>query len=212
MRATRILVVDDHKVVRDGLREMLRPHGDLEIVAEAGSGPEAIHQIERGGIDLMILDISLPGFSGVRVLQYLSEAGLKLPTLFFSMYPPEQYAASLRKMGARGFLGKNADNPEIVRTIRKIINGESHFPSLRKKTAGASSPKAGIALLTDREREVMLGIVRGENLKRIASRLEISAKTVSTYRTRVLTKLNVENNAELIAFANRMAVFAEIQE
>lgn len=202
----RILVADDHRVVRDGLREMLRGEKDMSIVAEAASGPEALHEAQCGPVDLMLLDISLPGFSGVRVLQALREAGSQVPVLFFSMHPADQYAAFLRNSGAQGFVGKSANNQEIIGAIRKIVAGELYFPTLRRKGSRSTTGLDAVDSLSAREQAVMAGIVRGNGLNEIAAHLGITAKTVGTYRSRLLAKLGLDNNAELIALASRLGL------
>lgn len=206
--STYILIADDHRVVRDGLREMLHDEADLEIVAEAASGPEALYLAQLGGIDLLILDITLPGFSGVRLLQNLREKQVSIPVLFFSMHPPDQYAAFLNNGGAQGFVSKSADSSEVIAAIRKVIKGGTHFPTLNRKTSRRKLSEPVIDALSDRERAVMLGIIHGNALNEIAQNLGITAKTVGTYRARLLGKLGLNNNAELIAFASRLGLLS----
>jgi DNA-binding NarL/FixJ family response regulator len=199
----RILIADDHAVVRDGLREMMRHSPGIEIAAEASSGTEALYLARTHDFDLLLLDISLPGCSGVKVLQELRTSGSRLPVLFFTMHPAEQYASFLHQAGAQGFLGKDADTASILGAIRRILEGGTHFPTLRRPV-GRTRTETAFDALSEREREVMTGLLDGRSQVEIAANLGITNKSVGTYRRRLLTKLGLDNNAELIALATRL--------
>lgn len=200
---TRLIVVDDHRVVRDGLREMIR-RTDIRIVAEAADGVEALREIEANEADLLILDISLPVLGGIELLKKLRQQGASLPVLFFSMHPPEQYAAFLQKSGAQGFLSKEAGAQEVLDAIDKVVRGETYFPTLDPLTA--SHPSDALASLSPRERQVMFGMLEGKSQTEIARELQVTNKSVGTYRGRILSKCGVRNNAELIVFATRLGL------
>ncbi len=185
---------------------MLRDEVDLTVVADASTGPEALYAIERGGIDLVILDIALPTFGGAQVLRIMRENQLRTPVLFFTMYPADQFALFLYNSGAQGFVGKNADNSEIIKAIRTVIAGETYFPTLRQKRSHSKKSEPSVEALSARENAVMYGLIKGNTLIEIAQSLGITTKSVGTYRMRLLEKLGLNNNAELVTFASRLGI------
>lgn len=201
----RLIVADDHDIVREGLRKLVEQAPDLEIAAEAADGLEAERLAREENAELLVLDVALPGRRGVQVLQSLRGAGVKLPVLFFSMYPPEQYASVVRRAGAQGYVPKSADAAELLRAARRVIAGGMVFPERATLPKAKRTPRDPFATLSRREAEVLQGLIAGTRLDRIAKDLGIDAKSVSTYRRRLLDKLDVKNNAELIALALRHA-------
>lgn len=202
MTVRRLLVADDHAVVRDGLREIAKRGPGLAVVAEAADGDEALRLAREGGFDLLVLDISLPGRNGIEVLRELRAAGSRLPVLFFSMHPAAQYADYVRREGAQGFLNKDADGDAVRTAMLRIIEGGTAFPP-RNRIGPVPRGADPFASLSRREAEVMAGLIRGDSLEDIANSLGVSAKSVTTYRRRLLDKLGVHSNAELAAQAAR---------
>lgn len=197
----RLIIADDHAVVRQGLRDIFARTPDLEVVGEAADGDEAERLVRREAADLLLLDISLPGRRGVQVLESLRAEGLRIPVLLFSMYPASQYVDYARRAGAQGFVGKDADAAALVRAVRRVVAGGTAFP-VRRRMNHSATPDP-FAVLSRRESEVMRGILAGTPLFRIAERLGVGAKSITTYRRRVLEKLGVKSNAELAALAAR---------
>jgi DNA-binding NarL/FixJ family response regulator len=198
---SRIIVADDHHVVRQGLRDMLGAQPDVEIVAEASDGVMAEQVVRSTLAELLILDIGLPLRRGLVVLERLRADGLLIPVLFFSMYPAAQYAAFAKKAGAQGFVGKEADSAELLQAVRQVLAGGQWF------TPRPASPRLGgvaqeaFGALSPREQQVFQGLLAGTSLLDLAQGMGLSTKTLSTYRTRLLAKLGVRNNAELVALA-----------
>ncbi len=199
MKPGRIIIADDHQVVRQGLRDIFARARGLAVVAEAADGAEAERLALTLAADLLLLDIALPVKRGMQVLESLRAAGNRLPVLLFSMHPAEQYADYARRHGAQGFVGKDEDEGKLLRAIRRVLDGGTAFPRGRSPAA-TDSP---FAALSRREAEVMRGLLRGEPLATIADRLGVGAKSISTYRRRLLDKLGVASNVELAALAAR---------
>lgn len=200
---SRLIVADDHQVVREGVRKLVEQASDLEIVAEASDGLAAERLARERAAELLVLDVALPGRRGVQVLQSLRSAGIKLPVLFFSMYPAEQYASVVRRAGGQGYVAKSAEAGELLRAARRVIAGGMAFPERATMAKAKRAPRDPFATLSPREAEVLQGLIAGTRLDRIAKELGIDAKSVSTYRRRLLDKLDVKSNAELIALAIR---------
>jgi len=202
MTVRRLLIADDHAVVRDGLREIAKRGPGLAVAAEAADGDEALRLAREGGFDLLVLDVSLPGRNGIEVLRELRAGGSSLPVLFFSMHPAAQYADYVRREGAQGFLNKDADGDAVRTAMLRIIEGGTAFPP-RNRPAPVHGGADLFASLSRREAEVMAGLLRGESLEDIGRSLGVGAKSVTTYRRRLLDKLGVRSNAELAALAAR---------
>lgn len=202
-----ILVADDHKVVRDGIRVMLRYRPDLKIVAEASCYADTLFMVRREKLDLILLDISMPG-GGIKLFQQLLSEGCDVPVLFFSMHPAEQYASYLNELGANGFLGKDASAAEIISVIDKILSGKKHFPTLSHQEISGTSEaiESRLSRLSAREREVMFGLLTGKSQVDIAKELGITNKSVGTYRLRILNKLGVSSNTELVTLSMRLGL------
>jgi DNA-binding NarL/FixJ family response regulator len=200
----RIIIVDDHPVVRRGLKQILHEEPDVKVVGEAESAQEAFKIIRTIDCDAVVLDISLPGASGVEILKQLKYEYKKLPVLILSVHPEEQYAVRVMKAGASGYLTKESAPDELVKAIRKIISGGKYISSSlaeRLITDIDASGKPRHEKLSDREFEIMRMIARGKAIKKIAEELYLSEKTVSTYRTRLLEKMKMTTNAEIIGYA-----------
>jgi DNA-binding NarL/FixJ family response regulator len=194
----KLIIADDHWVVRHALRCLLAPRPDLEIVAEASDGAQAIEMADALNPDLVILDLSLPTMSGMQVLEAFRSRPRAPRVLVFSMHPHDQYVKHVIALGAKGFLSKDAPAQTIVGAIDSILSGQTVFPlNPQDSTPGQTYSKV-IGALSKREDEVLRALIKGERNGDIATRLNISSKTVSTYRTRIFEKLNVHTNAELI--------------
>lgn len=203
-----ILIVDDHAVVRRGLREII-----LETISrdagfdEAASGREALQKIAQHHYDLVLLDISMPGRNGLDTLKTINYEKPNLPVLVLSMYPEDQFAMRSFRAGASGYITKESAPEELQIAVSKILQGRkyisSHFSEmllseLRNEKATSESPHL---LLSNREYHVACSIASGKSLKEIALELVLSDKTISTYRSRILNKMNLKTNAELISYA-----------
>lgn len=200
-----LLIADDHWVVRQALRTVVAGRPDLVVVGEAADGFQAVELSDKLKPDLMLLDISLPGISGMQVLEQLNTRAVSPSVIVFTMHPADQYARHVRSLGAKGFLSKDSDAGTILSTLDRIMKGEVVFPlqPTPEKTRRKQAPCRTVDLLSKREEEVLRGLVRGERNAAIAQRLGISSKSVSTYRLRLFEKLDVESNAELVTFATR---------
>jgi two-component system invasion response regulator UvrY len=200
----RILIADDHKLVRDGLRQILANVPDFEVVAEAASGDEVLALIKAGESDLVLLDMSMPGLSGINLIKRLKLERPKQRILVLSMHGERQYAARALKAGASGYLTKDSASEQLVGAIRKVAGGgvyitEAAAQSLVESTGDRQqSPHA---LLSDREFEIFRLIAAGLGPTEIGDRLNLSVKTVSTHKTRILQKMNLGNTAELVRYA-----------
>ena len=201
----RLLICDDHAIVREGLKQILADAPDLAVAAETGDGPETIGRIRRGGIDVVLLDIALPGRDGLDVLKQLRQEFPKLPVLIVSTYPEKQYALRSLRLGAAGYLNKGADPSELIAAIRKIAQGGMFVsPSVAETLAAAMRKDRGQPpheLLSPREYQVFTLIAAGKTLSEIAEQLSLSLSTVSTYRARVMEKINTHNDVETALYA-----------
>ena len=200
-----ILIADDHAIVRRGLKQILDEEPGLAIVSEAENGQEVLEMSRHRTWDLVILDINLPGRNGLDILNELRYAYPKLPVLILSMYPEDQYALRVIHAGASGYLNKQSAPEELIKAIKKILSGGKYYSDsiidqlVSKPETRQEKPVHD--LLSDREFQVMVMMASGKTLSEIGENLALSIKTVSTYRKRILTKLNLKNNAELIHFA-----------
>ena len=201
----RVLLVDDHAVVRKGLKQILEEAVvDLHI-AEAADGSEAIMIVKQSSWDALILDISLPGLSGLDVLKRIRAERKKLPILVLSMYPEEQYGIRVLKAGASGYLTKSCAPEKLVEALEHILEGGRYVsPALAEKLALELDDRVEDEphqVLTDREYQVMRMIASGKTVSAIAGELSLSAKTISTHRSRILAKMHMKNSAELTHYA-----------
>ncbi|MFQ6103282.1 MAG: response regulator [Candidatus Glassbacteria bacterium] len=201
----RILIADDHAIVRKGLRQILSETSDIVIADEAGSGQEALEKGLENDYDIVVLDISMPDRNGLDILKQLKVEKPGLPVLVLSMHPEEQYAIRALREGAFGYLTKESAPGELIRAIRKISEGRKYVSSsLAEKLATRLKPDADKPpheSLSNREFQVMLLLANGKTVKEAAGEMHLSAKTVSTYRARIMAKMNMKNNAELIRYA-----------
>lgn len=200
----RILIVDDHAVVRGGLRQFLANTDDLEIAAEAETGFDALALIPGGEWDLVLLDMSLPDLNGLEVLKRIKRMRPNLPVLIFSMFSEAEFAIPALEAGASGYLNKDSPPYQILAAIRTVVDGARYVsPSMTEQLLSgviSSSPKAPHETLSQREMEVLLLLSKGVMLTRIGDSIHVSVKTVSTYRARILEKLGAKSNAELTRY------------
>jgi len=200
----KILVADDHPVVRQGLKQIVADTSDLVVTGEASRGREVLEKIDKDDYDIVLLDITMPDKTGLEVLEELKILKPKLPVLILSMHPEEQYAIRALRLGASGYLTKEGVPDGLISAIRKVSAGGKYVsPSLAEKLAvylEIDTEKPLHQALSDREYRVMCMIASGKTVKEIADELFLSVKTVSTYRSRLLKKMMMKNNAELIHY------------
>jgi two-component system, NarL family, invasion response regulator UvrY len=201
----RVLITDDHALIRRGLRQVLEEGLGGVTVGEAQDAGEALDQIMNQEWDVVVLDITMPGRSGLDILRDIKLAQPNLPVLILSMHPEEQFAVRVLKSGAAGFIPKESAPEELIKAIKKVLSGGRYVTaSLAEKMAFDLSGHADRPLhegLSDREFQVMRLIASGKQVGQIAEQLSLSVKTVSTYRSRVLAKMQLQNNAELTHYA-----------
>lgn len=197
---TRVLIADDHEIVRDGLKRILGAAGDLDVAAEASSGDEALALARAHDYDVALLDLSMPGLSGIALVKRLKAEKPRLRILVLSMHGEQQYAARALKAGASGYLTKDSASEQLVSAIRKIAAGGVHVSEAAAAGLVAAQAPAHRAL-SDREFEVMRLLVEGLGPTQIGERLHLSVKTVSTHKTRILEKLSLGGTAELVRYA-----------
>jgi DNA-binding NarL/FixJ family response regulator len=201
----RVVVVDDHPVVREGLKRIIAENPGMAVAGEASDGYEAMKLVGTTACDVVLLDISMPNKGGMDVLKQLHTESPKLPVLVLSMHSEDQYAIRMLKAGAAGYLTKDAAPARLVQAIRKVVRGGKYVsPTLAEKLATEldfDSQKPLHEVLSDREYQVLCMIALGKTVTEIALELALSVKTVSTYRVRVLEKLKMKNNAEITRYA-----------
>jgi two-component system, NarL family, invasion response regulator UvrY len=207
----RIGIVDDHAIVRTGLRQFLSDHVDLRVTGEGASGHDALEMARGGEVDVLLLDISMPDQSGVDALAAIKARFPELPVLILSSFPEAHYATTLLRQGASGYLNKECDPDEIANAIRLVARGRRYIsPAVAEQLAdsvvggsgaGAAPDKPLHEALSEREFQVFLRLAQGETVGHIAEALFLSVKTVSTYRTRVLEKLKLQTNSDLTYYA-----------
>ena len=201
----RIAIVDDHAMVRAGLRQFFADQSDFAVVAEASNGHEAVDVVRRGGLDVVVMDISMPDQSGVEALAAIKARAPDLPVLILSGHAETHYATTLLRQGASGYLNKDCDPEDIVRAIRTVVRGRKYIrPAVAEQLAdGLGSPAQQMPheKLSERELQVFLRLARGELVGAMATGMCLSIKTVSTYRTRVMEKMGLESNSDLTYYA-----------
>jgi len=201
----RILIADDHTVVREGLKHIISETPDMTIADEAVDGHEALNKALRNHYDVLVLDITMPGINGLDVLKRVKGQKPQTPVLVLSMHPEEQYAVRVLKAGAAGYLTKESASEELVDAIRTAAAGRKYItPSLGEKLAyslGIDAEKLPHEILSDREYQVMCMIASGKAVAEIAENLYLSANTIRTYRSRILEKMKMKSNAEIISYA-----------
>jgi DNA-binding NarL/FixJ family response regulator len=207
--AVRVLLGDDHKIVREGLKMVLADDPALQVVAEADTGPgvlDEVHKLQgQLGIDVVLLDIALPGMDGLNVLQALRRDWPGLPVLMLSTYPEKQYAVRCIQLGASGYLNKSTDPDELMAALRRVAAGGMHVsPTTAEALASLVSQgrtKTGIDMLSHREHQVYLLLTQGHTVTEIGAQLSLAPNTVSTYRARILEKTGTKNDVELALYA-----------
>jgi two-component system, NarL family, invasion response regulator UvrY len=201
----KILLADDHAVVRRGMKDILAQEFKKAIFGEARNAQEALDLVWKGTWDVVVLDITMPGRSGLEVLREIKKSKPRLPVLVLSMHPENQFAVRVLKRGASGYMTKESAPDELVGAIKKVLAGGRYVSaSLAEKLAtylSSDSVKPPQELLSDREFQVLRLIASGKMVSEIAKELSLSVKTISTYRTRVLEKMGMRNNAELMHYA-----------
>ncbi|TSE36230.1 response regulator [Tepidimonas charontis] len=203
----RVVLCDDHAVVRRGIRDTLQEATDIRVVAEADSYPALREALRREQPDVLLLDVDLPGRSGLEILSVLHDEGNPVRTVMVSMYPEDQYAIRCLRAGAMGYLNKGGDPQALIAAVRTVAQGRKYItPELAELLANHLQAPEGGELhdsLSERELQTLRLIASGKKLSQIAEALMISPKTVSVYRARVLEKLGLSNNAELTVYAIR---------
>jgi two-component system invasion response regulator UvrY len=201
----KILLVDDHQIVIQGLRNLIALESDMEVTDEASSGDEALKLVRINTYDVMVLDISMPDKNGVDTLHELKHIAPDLPVLVLSGYAEEQYALNLMRSGCKGYLSKDADSDEIIHAIRTVAKGKKYISSqlaeLMSNSLNHPTEKQLHETLSEREFQVFFKLASGLSPTEIGEDLHISIKTVSTYRTRILEKMQLKNNADLTYYA-----------
>jgi two-component system, NarL family, invasion response regulator UvrY len=201
----RLLLADDHAVVREGLRRLLEETNGFSVVGEAGTVAEILEQLRRTPIDVLVLDIAMPGPGIVETLREVHAIQPRARALVLTAYPETEYAVRVLRAGAAGYLTKDRSLDQLVDAIRRVYRGGIYVsPSLGEVLAarlGGAELEPAHAALSDREFQVLKGLAQGETLKSIAARLSVSPKTVTTYRTRILQKLGLGSNADLVRYA-----------
>ena len=207
----RILIADDHPMFREGLRRILAGYPDINVAGEASNGQEVFEKVRNNEYDIVLLDIAMPGTPGLEVLKQLKNEKPKLPVLVLSMYPEEQYAVRVIRAGASGYLTKEIVSEELMTAIRRISEGRKYITSsIAERLADDMEPAAEKPLhetLSYRELEVYRMIAAGKTTTQIAEELFLSVKTISTYRSRILEKMRMKTNAELIHYAVKHIIF-----
>lgn len=202
----RIAIIDDHAMVRAGLREFFSEYGDLQVVAEAATGRHAVDIVRQGGVDVILLDIAMPEQSGVDALSAIRARAPDLPVLILSGFPERQYAVTLLRQGASGYVSKDCEPEELVRAVRTVCRGRRYITAgVAEELAEGLVPDRAERLpherLSDRELQVFLRLARGETTARMGRGMSLSNKTVSTYRTQVMSKMGLQSNSELTYYA-----------
>jgi DNA-binding NarL/FixJ family response regulator len=205
VKKIRILIADDHPIVRAGFKQVISDTQDITVTDEAKNGEEVMNLIRKHDYDIVLLDISMPGKNGLEVLKDLKVEKPKLPVMILSIYPEEQYAVRALRAGASGYMTKASAPNELIVAIRKISQGGKYISSsLAEKLTDYLSEDISKPLhekLSDREYQVMLMIASGKTVTNIADELCLSVKTISTYRSHIIEKMKLKNNAEITLYA-----------
>jgi DNA-binding NarL/FixJ family response regulator len=213
MNATvRVLLGDDHKIVREGLKMVLADDPGLQVMAEADTGPGVLDVVQAlhgsQGLDVVLLDIAMPGMDGLEVLQALRRDWPGLPVLMLSTYPEKQYAVRCIHLGASGYLNKSTDPDDLISALRRVAAGGMHVsPATAEALASLVSQgrtKSGIEQLSHREHQVYLLLTQGHSVSEIGAQLSLAPNTVSTYRARILEKTGTKNDVELALYAQSL--------
>ena len=211
MKTLRILIGDDHRIVREGLKQVLADAPEIEVVAEAETGPDVLQRAQAldgdKGLDAVLLDIALPDRDGLDVLQALRKQWPRLPVLMLSTYPEKQYAVRCIKLGAAGYLNKSANPDDMIAAVRKVAAGGVYVTPMTAEAlaaaVGGATGKAGPEALSHREHQVFRLLTSGRSVSEIGAQLQLAPNTVSTYRARILEKTGTKNDVELALYAER---------
>ncbi|BBE49947.1 Response regulator UvrY [Ferriphaselus amnicola] len=205
LNTVKILVVDDHAILRKGLKQILDDTPDLRVTGEAGSGMEAIQQVQSEEFDMVLLDISMPDKHGIDVLKQIKQIHPNLPVLMLSMHAEDQYALRSIKTGAAGYLNKQSAPAQLVTAIRQVASGKKYISSELAEQLAEGLTQGYQELLhqklSNREYQTLCLMASGKTLTEIGEAMSLSVKTVSVYRARLLEKMNLRNNAEAIHYA-----------
>lgn len=211
----RVLVADDHPIVREGVKQILSETDDISVAREASTGQEAIDILQKEEFDIVLLDISMPGRDGLETLRDLKSIRPRTPVLILSIYPEEHYAIRVLRGGASGYLAKASAPDDLISAIRRVASGGKYIsPVVAERLTyelDRDRRKPPHEMLSDREYQVMKLLVGGKSVKEIAADLCLSIKTVSTYRGRIFEKLGITNNAALVLYAVRNKLIDESQ-
>jgi two-component system invasion response regulator UvrY len=213
MTTLNILIGDDHRIVREGLKQVLADAPEIVVVAEAETGPQVLQRVEalggHGGLNAVLLDIALPDRDGMDVLQELKKNWPRLPVLMLSTYPEKQYAVRCIKLGAAGYLNKSAHPDDMIAAVRKVAGGGLYVSAVAAEAlasaVGSSGSRSGTEALSHREHQVFRLLTAGKSVGEIGSQLGLASNTVSTYRQRILEKTGTKNDVELALYAERHA-------
>jgi DNA-binding NarL/FixJ family response regulator len=213
MAPINILIGDDHRIVREGLKQVLADAPEITVVAEAETGPDILAKVEalggHAGLAAVLLDIALPGRDGMDVLQTLKKAWPQLPVLMLSTYPEKQYAVRCIKLGAAGYLNKSANPDDMIAAVRKVASGGMYVSAVTAEAlasaVGGSAGRSGAEALSHREHQVFRLLTAGKSVGEIGTQLGLASNTVSTYRQRILEKTGAKNDVELALYAERHA-------
>lgn len=201
----RLVIADDHTIMREGLKRILEGADDIEVVGEAVDGFEVLAQVRNGGFDVLMLDLSMPGRSGVELIRQIRDEAPKLPILILTMHEEEQYAIRAIRAGARGYLTKESAGTQLLSAIRKVAAGRPYISNeVAEQMAMEVMPSSEDfphKKLSDREFEVFTLLIGGKTITEIAEQLHLSAKTVSTHKTRILLKMGMSSLAEMVQYA-----------
>jgi len=199
-----ILIVDDHAIVRDGLKQLLHRKFPDAVFGEGQNAQEALDRVSEGPWDVILLDITMPGRSGLDVLKQIKTIQPETKVLVLTMHPEDQYAMRVLRTGGSGYLTKETAFEEVAKAVTEVVGGGTYISASLAESLAANAPyRSPHEALSDREYQVMRKIAAGKSPKEIAYELSLSSKTVSTYRTRVLKKLKLKSNAEVIRYAVR---------
>ncbi len=200
-----VAIIDDHAIVRSGLRQFLSEQVDMRVVAEGCSGRDAVDIVRKGEAQVLLLDVSMPDQNGVDALAAVRARAPELPVLMLSGFPAAQYAAVLLRQGAAGYLGKDCEPEEIAEAIRTVALGRKYISrevaELLARNMGPDATQAPHEKLSERELQVFLRLAQGETIGNIAESLALSVKTVSTFRSRIMEKLSLRSNSDLTYYA-----------
>lgn len=202
----RILIADDHAIVRLGLKQLIATQPDLEVAAEAMTGGEVLELVHAHEVDVVVLDVAMPGLNGVDVLQRLRVSHPELPVLILSGFSEKQYAFNLMRSGANGYLSKESGSEELLRAIRSVATGGKYVSaglaqSMVQEMLDNPDGRPAHATLSEREFQIFCKLAQGTSVSAIAQELSLSVKTISTYRSRVLDKMSMRSNADITAYA-----------